>query len=121
VASNPAGGPRPWRGEIWLADFGQPFGHEQGFRRPCVIVSDDTINQGPSGLCVVVPLTSRDKGVPLHLAIAPPEGGLRVPSWAKPEDIRSLDTRRLLSRWGAVSRQTADLVDDRLKVLLKLR
>jgi mRNA interferase MazF len=86
-----------------------------------VIVSDDTINQGPSGLCVVVPLTSRDKGVPLHLAIAPPEGGLRAPSWAKPEDIRSLDTRRLLSRWGAVSRQTADLVDDRLKVLLKLR
>jgi mRNA interferase MazF len=86
-----------------------------------VIVSDDIINQGPSGLCVVVPLTSSDKGAPLHLAITPPEGGLRVPSWAKPEDIRSLDTRRLLSRWGAVSRQTADLVDDRLKVLLKLR
>jgi mRNA interferase MazF len=86
-----------------------------------VIVSDDIINQGPSGLCVVVPLTSGDKGAPLHLAITPPEGGLRVPSWAKPEDIRSLDTRRLLSRWGAVSRQTADLVDDRLKVLLKLR
>jgi mRNA interferase MazF len=86
-----------------------------------MIVSDDIINQGASGLCVVVPLTSRDKEIPLHLAIAPPEGGLRVLSWAKPENVRSLDTRRLLSRWGAVSPQTADLVDDRLKVLLKLR
>lgn len=121
MSSNAVSGPRPWRGEIWLADFGQPFSHEQDFRRPCLIVSDDVINQGSSGLCVIVPLTSRDKGMPLHVPIVPPEGGLRVPSWAKPEDIRSLDTCRLLSRWGALSRQTVDLVDDRLKVLLRLR
>lgn len=121
MSSNPVSGPRPWRGEIWLADFGQPFGHEQGFRRPCLIISDDIMNQGASGLCVVVPLTSRDKGAPLHVAIAPPEGGLRVRSWAKPEDIRSLDVCRLLSRWGVVSPQIGDTIDDRLKVLLKLR
>ena len=33
------------RGEIWWADFGLPFGSEPGFRRPVLIVQDDSFNR----------------------------------------------------------------------------
>ncbi|MDQ3421847.1 MAG: type II toxin-antitoxin system PemK/MazF family toxin, partial [Actinomycetota bacterium] len=45
------------RGEIWLVDFGTPIGHEQGYRRPAMIVSADRMNTSKAGLVIVVPLT----------------------------------------------------------------
>ena len=72
--------PTPKRGEVWVADLDPVRGHEQAGRRPVLIVSVDSFNAGPAQLVYVVPLTRTDRGVPLHVAIAPPEGGLRAPS-----------------------------------------
>jgi mRNA interferase MazF len=72
--------PTPQRGEIWLADLDPTFGHEQGGRRPVLVVSVDSFNTGLSGLAVVLPVTSRIRPLPLHVPVNPPEGGLRVPS-----------------------------------------
>ena len=33
------------RGDIWLADFGIPFGSEPGFQRPVLIIQDDNFNK----------------------------------------------------------------------------
>jgi mRNA interferase MazF len=60
------------RGEIWLVDLNPVRGHEQAGKRPCLIVSVDLFNQGASGLAVVLPITSKKKGIPFHVAIAPP-------------------------------------------------
>ena len=49
----------PSRGEIWLAELGTGRGHEQAGRRPVLVVSDDGLNQGPAGLVMVIPLTSK--------------------------------------------------------------
>jgi mRNA interferase MazF len=46
------------RGEIWWADFGVPFGSEAGFRRPVLIVQDDTFNESRIRTIVVLPLTT---------------------------------------------------------------
>jgi mRNA interferase MazF len=110
----------PSRGEVWLADLEPAFGHEQGGRRPVLVVSVDSFNSGLSGLVVILPITSRTRQLPLHVLVTPPEGGLRVPSAILCDAVRSVDRRRLLASWGVVSDATLALVEDRLRRLLGL-
>ena len=112
--------PDPLRGEIWLVDLNPTRGHEQAGRRPCLVVSVDLFNQGPAGLAVVLPITTREKGIPFHVEVVPPEGGLREPSFIKCEDIRSVSKERLSDRWGVVSATTLAAVEDRMRILLDL-
>ena len=110
----------PCRGDIWLADLEPVAGHEQGGRRPCLIVPDDAFNHGPAGLVVVLPVTSRNRGIPLHVALTPPEGGLKMASVVMPEMVRSISVTRLGKRLGKVTPDTLELVAERLEVLLCL-
>lgn len=114
------GATRPSRGDVWLVDLNPTRGHEQAGVRPAVVLSADLFNRGPADLVVVLPLTSRARGVPLHVPVGPPEGGLRQPSFIKCEDIRSITTERLVERWGAVSLRTMASVEDRVRILLQL-
>jgi mRNA interferase MazF len=82
----------PRQRDVWFADLEPVIGHEQGRRRPVVIVSRDAL--GRTGLVVAVPLTTRDVGSPLHLRLEPPEGGLREVSFALPQHVRALSTQR---------------------------
>lgn len=108
------------RGEVWLANLNPVKGHEQAGKRPCLIISVDLFNQGASGLVVILPITSKDKGIPFHVELTPPEGGLKVRSFIKCEDIRSISVERLEKRWGAVSPETLAVVEDRLRILMGL-
>jgi len=110
----------PLRGEIWLVDLNPTRGHEQAGRRPGLVVSVDLFNQGPAGLAVVFPITTREKGIPFHLEIKVPEGGLTKRSFIKCEDIRSISKERLVQRLGRVSRNTMTAVEDRLRIFLGL-
>ena len=111
---------RPARGEVWFVDLNPVRGHEQAGRRPALVISVDGFNRGPADLVVVLPVTSREKGIPFHVEISPPEGGVRAHSFVKCEDVRSVATERLRSRLGAVSPQTMEAVEDRLRILLGL-
>lgn len=113
-------GPSPARGDIWMVDFDPTQGHEQSGTRPAVVVSVDAFNHGPAGLVIVVPLTSRHKGIPLHVPIDPPEGGLRVKRFAKCEDVRSISHGRCSRRMGVVTLATMGEVEARLRRLLGL-
>jgi mRNA interferase MazF len=110
----------PSRGEIWLVDLNPTRGHEQSGVRPALVVSVDTFNHGPAGLAVVLPVTSRGKGIALHVSVDPPEAGLTMRSFIKAEDVRSVAVERLTHRLGQVSRATMDQVEDRLRILLDL-
>ena len=110
----------PSRGEIWLVDLNPTRGHEQSGVRPALVVSVDTFNHGPAGLAVVLPVTSRGKGIALHVSVDPPEAGLTMRSFIKAEDVRSVAVERLTRRLGQVSRATMDQVEDRLRILLDL-
>jgi mRNA interferase MazF len=74
----------------------------------------------PSDLVVVVPVTSVAKGIPFHVPVSPPEGGVRQLSFVKCEDVRSISRSRLRERWGAVAAQTMAAVEDRLRILMGL-
>lgn len=108
----------PARGEVWLADLDPVRGHEQGAKRPVLVVSVDGFNRLPLGLVIVVPLTSKHKGFPFHVELRPPEAGTRVPSWIKCEDVRSISTERLIKRWGSVAPPTLANVQAHLAKLL---
>ena len=110
----------PSRGEVWLVDLNPVRGHEQAGHRPSLVVSVDLFNHGPAGLVVAVPLTSKPKGIPFHVEIRPPEGGLRERSWAKCEDVRSLSKDRFVKPWGRTAPATLAAVEDRLRILLGL-
>src|SRR3990167_8442909 len=110
----------PARGEVWHAELEPIRGHEQGGRRPVLLLSADRFNAGPAGLVVAVPITSRLRDWAGHVPILPPEGGLRVPSAAMCEALRSLDQSRLSHPWGRVGRRTLARVEDAVRILLDL-
>jgi len=110
----------PSRGDVWLIDLDPTIGHEQAGRRPGLIISVDLFNHGPAGLAVILPITGQFKGIPFHVKIDPPEGGLRKQSFIKCEDLRSVSKERLARRLGAVSAATISEVEDRLRILLNL-
>lgn len=112
--------PRPRRGEVWQVAFDPVVGHEQGGERPAVVVSADGMNEGLSGLAIVIPMTRRDRGNPFDLSVAPSEGGLRVPSFVLCESVRSVSTVRFRFRRGALSAETMALVEERLRIVLSL-
>lgn len=112
--------PEPSRGEVWMVDLNPSRGHEQAGVRPGLLVSVDLFNHGPAGLIVVLPLTSVAKGIPFHVELNPPEGGVKVKSFIKCEDIRSVAKERLAHRWGSISGTTMAAVEDRLRILLGL-
>ncbi len=111
-------GPKPSRAEVWLIDFSPTRGHEPSGLRPGLVVSVDPFNHGLAGLVVVLPITSRAKGIPLHVEVSPPEAGLRQRSFIKTEDIRSISIERLVERWGRLSAKTMQLAEERLRLLL---
>jgi len=110
----------PSRGEIWTINLNPVRGHEQAGYRPGLVISVDTFNHGPAGLVVIIPITSKEKGIPFHVAISPPEAGVSKKSFIKCEDIRSVSTERLSKCLGTVSLETLKAVEERLKILLDL-
>ena len=110
----------PLRGEIWMLNLDPTRGHEQSGTRPALILSVDAFNAGPADLVIVLPITSRSKGVRSHVTVRPPEGGLSVVSFIKCEDVRSVSKERLQRRVGEITATTMNEVEDKLRILLNL-
>ena len=109
-----------FRGEVWLVGLDPTLGREQAGTRPALVISEDLFNQGHADLVIVIPITSKDKGIRSHVAISRNEGGLPIPSFAKCEDVRSISKQRLRKRLGVVSDQTIDGVEEKLRLLMGL-
>lgn len=112
--------PDPHRGEVWLGSLNPTLGREQAGKRPLLVISDDLFNASRADLVIVIPLTSQQKNIPYHIPVSSPEGGLKVPSYIKCEDVRSISKQRLEHHLGTVSASTLALVEDRLRLLMKL-
>ena len=111
----------PRRGELWLADLQPTKGHEQTGRRPVLIVSANEFNFGPATLVFALPLTRTERQIPFHIAVDPPEGGLKARSFILCDSLRSISRERLGSApWGNVSPTTLDKVEYALRILLEL-
>jgi mRNA interferase MazF len=89
-------------GDIWLTNLDPTIGHEQGGRRPVVVVSSNDLHALPINMIVVVPLTGQDRGLVTQPRISGGGSGLNRTSFARPEDMRAIDAARLQRRLGTV-------------------
>lgn len=90
------------RGEIRWADLNPVKGHEQGGKRPVLILSQDVFNQR-SGTVIAMAITSQPQraGFPLTLEINSAKTAKR--SWVKISQIRTLSTERIGRKIGLIS------------------
>jgi mRNA interferase MazF len=106
------------RGEIWLVDFGEPVGTEQGGRRPAVVISADRLNESRAGVVIVIPCTTRYRALPSHVELDPRVSGLDEVSYAKCEDIKSVSEHRMISRLGEAEAESIFAMTRVLRFLL---
>jgi mRNA interferase MazF len=111
----------PSRGEVWRVDLEPVRGHEQGRFRPALVLSNNVINHGLSGLVTTVPITTKARSLRAFLRIDPPEGGLPQTSFIICDQVRTISKERFGKRFGAVSAPILMEVERRVKYLLDLR
>jgi len=79
----------PDRGDLVWLSFEPIAGHEQGGRRPALVVSPRQYN-ARVGLAVALPVTGRQKGYPFEVALPV---GLPVSGVVLADQVRSVDWR----------------------------
>ncbi len=104
------------KGDIFIANLGDTFGHEQHGVRPVIILQNDVGNFF-SPTVSICPLTSKDKkpDQPTHYRLdAGKYDFLQASSTVLCEAVRTLD-KRLLSRYlGRIDKKDLRSVDDAL-------
>jgi mRNA interferase MazF len=103
-----------------MVDLDPVAGHEQGRRRPCVVVSADLYNRFIRGMAIVVPLTSRDRGLPHHVRVSSSGSGLTSVSFARSEDVRAVSHELFGRRMGFVEEPELADIQSRLRDFLDL-
>jgi len=103
-----------------MVDLHPTRGHEQDLMRPAVVVSSDGFNRSAAELVMILPMTRTFRGIPFHVEVDPPEGGVRARSYVLCDQIRTVAKERLGARRGELSQATLRRCDERLRVLLDL-
>ena len=95
------------RGDLLWAELDPVRGHEQGGRRPVVVISQDVFN-ARSGTVIALAVTSQPQraGFPLTLPLA--GASLPQPSWVKISQVRTLSVERLGKRLGRLAPEEVD-------------
>ena len=118
------------RGEIWMVDFGQPLGHEQGLKRPAVIVSKQELADAAHihGLLIVVPgtsteqINSRTGQTRISCIKTEPTkaNGLANTTYFMSEKLRSISTARLGRRMGLMANKDMKTLEQCLCLVMDL-
>ena len=108
------------RGEIWWADFGIPFGSEPGFRRPVLIIQDDSFTKSKINTVIVVPLTTNLllENAPGNVLLEREESSLSKDSVIVVSQIGVLDKNRLVERVSRISKGIIEDVEYGIKMVL---
>ena len=109
------------RGSVVVVDLEPTLGHEQWGLRPCVVVSDpEVVTAQRYPLVAIVPITGRAGEGALYPALSAGASGLRQPSWALADQVRSVDKRRVLRLVGQISETELVAIDQALALYLGL-
>lgn len=107
----------PKRGEVYLVNFDPTIGAEIQKTRPALIVQNDIANRH-SSITIAAAITSHfgDTLYPTEVLIKASEGGLEHDSVILLNQIRSVDTHRLVRRLGALKSETMERVERALQI-----
>jgi len=113
MRNSPPSGWYPKRGEVYLVKLDKP--------RPAVILSVDALNRSALDVCLV-PITSvQHAKFSVRVLIQPPEGGLDRDSWAKCDQVTTLEKTYLqYPALGALSKSTLETIQEQVRIALGL-
>ena len=91
-------------GDIYMMDFGIPFGSDPGFRRPVIIAQANKENLDKLNTTIVIPLTSNTKyaEVPGNVFITKEESKLPKDSVALVHQMIVVDKERLVRKLSKI-------------------
>ena len=109
------------RGDIYMLDFGIPFGSEPGRRRPVVIIQADKENLNNLNTKVVVPLTSNTINADLkgNVFISKKDSGLSKDSVALVHQIIVVDKMRLENKLVKLSKDILKKIETEIDYVTK--
>ena len=108
----------PERGEIYLVCLDPTIGSEINKTRPALIISND-INNQIAQTVTVIPITSNiEKVYPFETLLPSQVSGLKKSSKAKCNQIRTIDTQRLVKSLGKVSMEKLKEIESSLLIHL---
>jgi mRNA interferase MazF len=108
------------RGTVVLVELDPTVGHEQRGVRPCIAVSDPTVNAERFPLIAVVPVTGTVGTGALYPVLTPGISGLVKESSALIDHLRAIDKRRIRRIFGQVSPTELTAIDQGLELFLGL-
>lgn len=108
------------RGQVYYADLSPSYGSEQGGRRPCVIIQNDTGNHNSPTLIVATMTTRKKTDLPTHIPVSGEDYCLDIGTIILAEQLRTIDKGRLGKFVGRLSDGTMKRVDNALYISLAL-
>ncbi|MGQ0734378.1 MAG: type II toxin-antitoxin system PemK/MazF family toxin [Acidobacteriota bacterium] len=109
------------RGTVVLVELDPTVGREQRGVRPCIAVSDPSVNRDQRfPLIAVVPVTGTAGVGALYPVLSPGTSGLLKTSYALVDHLRSIDKRRVRRLFGQVTSSELVLIDQGLELFLGL-
>jgi len=101
---------RPDRFDVWLVSLDPTRGSEIRKTRPCLVVSPDEMNHYLRTV-IIAPMTSTQKACPsrVNLTFQGKKGQIVL------DQLRTVDTTRLVRQLGSISRTRALEVSQRLQ------
>ncbi|AFY42034.1 type II toxin-antitoxin system PemK/MazF family toxin [Nostoc sp. PCC 7107] len=111
-----------YRGEIWWANLPEPVGSEPGYRRPVLIIQDDTFNQSRISTVIVAVITSSIQlaEAPGNVLLSREVSGLPKDSVVNVSQLLTIDKSFLVERVGALPDYLQEEVDEGLRIILYL-
>jgi len=108
--------------EIWLANLNPQFGTESGKIRPVLIVQTDFLNRVSHSSVIVCPITTNVVPSAIYLRVHLKAGiaSLHKDCDVMTDQIRSIDTKRLVKRIGKLPSKFVQEVKDNLQIVLNL-
>lgn len=111
-----------YRGEIWWASLPDPVGSEPGYRRPVLIIQDDTFTQSRLRTVIVVIITSnvRLAAAPGNVLLPSQATGLPKDSVANISQILTVDKTFLIECVRTIPEYLQEEIDEGLRAILCL-
>ena len=106
-------------GDVVRLELGAPTGSEAGLQRPAVVITAGQILRGGPNVVQVVPLTTTLRNSGAEVTLDPdPGNGLREPSAAQCQHIRSVATTRIASHLGNVGPAALQQIKSTVAILI---
>ncbi len=113
IARTPPSGWFPRRGEVYLVRLDKD--------RPALVISADALNRHALDVCVIPITTVERPKFSVRVQVKPGEGGLRRDSWAKCDQLTTLEKNLLLyPPLGRLTDETLRTIEQGVKLALQL-